>query len=712
MDAFEYLQPEIKRFIYEEGWKSLRKIQEASIKRAHDTDNNLILAAPTASGKTEAAFLPALNMMDRTTGGVKILYISPLIALINDQFKRMTDLCNFMDIRVTAWHGEANASEKKKLLANPEGILLITPESIEAMFVNRSAEAKHLFRSLEWVIVDEVHNFLENNRGIQLKSLLARIMELTETKPRFIGMSATVKKEDYPFIKEFFDNGRTTDVLLDTSVNALESTISYYPSDTKVPYEAIEEIYARSQEESMLVFPNTKANVEEISVSLKKLSKKRGSYVRYFAHHASVDKFIRKEAEEFAKSDQDDLFTICCTSTLELGIDIGSVDSVVQYGAPPSVSNLAQRLGRSGRKTQNQILHLISSDQWAMLQSMAALSLFNKKQLDSAKVIDIPYDVLAHQIISELVQKSGIKKNELKEIILKRLCWNSISDQDFERLVTFLVDNEYIEVSGPEYITGVEAEKLLRSREFYAHFYSEPDYNVYFGKEKIGSVPYTPSVMVGENIYLSAKVWKVEEVETSSKKIHVTKAKDGKPPKFLGVGNPVTREIRHEMERIMRTPSEWKLYDDRIKEMLQKMSEENVKDRSIYWVDGNITKNAVRTFESTRVNRTLLALLQMVGEDETSMRFVLDDYSSKIEGADLENIFYALISNGLVEEDLIDFLSGRPDIVDRIFSHSKYMNLVPYDLKVKYIMKNYFDIEGTRAYIEKIRQEAFEYINL
>lgn len=712
MNAYELLNPEIRRFIYEEGWQALKKIQEASILRAFQTDHNLILAAPTASGKTEAAFLPALNFTGELHDGVKILYISPLIALINDQYKRMTDLCRFLDLPVTSWHGEANVTEKKKLIASPEGILLITPESIEAMLVNRPSQARLLFSRLEWIIVDEIHSFAENNRGVQLKSLLQRILEMTEKTPRFIGMSATMKKEDYPHIKEFFNQTMVTDVLQDKTANPLEATISYYPSTAKVPYDAILEIYARSQEESMLVFPNTKANVEEISVSLKKLAQKRGSHVRYFAHHASMDKHIRREAEEFAKSVTDDLFTICCTSTLELGIDIGSVDSVVQYGAPPSVSTLAQRLGRSGRRTQQQILHLISSDAWAMLQSLAALSLYRKGILDDADIIAIPYDVLAHQIISELVQKSGVKKTELKKTIQGRSCWKTISEADYDALIKFLLEEEYIEASGLEYISGTSAEKLLRSKEFYAHFYSDQDYNVYDSHDKIGAVPYTPAIMAGENIYLSARVWKIQEIETSSKKIIVTPAKDGKPPKFLGTGSLVTGEIRREMERLIRTPAEWSNYDDGIVQMLTKLAEENVKDRGIIWVDGAASKHAVRTFRSTKINRTLLLLLKMIGGDETAMRYLLDDYSSKLEGEDLESTFQAVVSNGLNELDLYEFLLSREDIVDQIFSHAKYMQLVPFPLKVNYIMKNYLDIRGTKEYIEEIRTAAFQYLKV
>ncbi|HBG38694.1 MAG TPA: DEAD/DEAH box helicase, partial [Clostridiaceae bacterium] len=312
MNSYDLLQRGIRKYIYDAGWESLRGIQEASIKHVHNTENNLILAAPTASGKTEAAFLPAINSIKDWDSGLKIVYISPLIALINDQFRRIYELCNYINVPVTSWHGEASRAKKNKLLKDPKGILLITPESIEAMLCLRPGEAKGLFRGTEWIIVDEIHSFLGNNRGIQLRSLIERIKLYMEKEPRFIGMSATLNREDYKKVKSFFISERATDVLLDSSRNPLEVTKSYYESNAKKESrEALEEIYDYSQRESMLVFPNSRAEVERLAVGLSRLGKQRGSSSRYFAHHSSVSKDMRLTAEKFAKDSGGELFTIC-----------------------------------------------------------------------------------------------------------------------------------------------------------------------------------------------------------------------------------------------------------------------------------------------------------------------------------------------------------------------------------------------------------------
>ena len=187
MEIYNMLKKEIRRYIYDQNWQKFTKIQEHSIKLYSESEDNLILIAPTASGKTEAAFLPAINSIENWEEGIKIVYISPLIALINDQFNRISELCKYMEITVTRWHGEASQSKKRDILKNPKGILLITPESLEALFVTKSDRVRKVFYNVENIIVDEIHSFIGSNRGIQLKSLLERMNSYIENNnPKII----------------------------------------------------------------------------------------------------------------------------------------------------------------------------------------------------------------------------------------------------------------------------------------------------------------------------------------------------------------------------------------------------------------------------------------------------------------------------------------------------------------------------------------------
>ena len=696
MNGYDLLRKEIRQYIYDEDWDSLRGIQEASIKHVHDTENNLILAAPTASGKTEAAFLPAINSIKDWASGLKIVYISPLIALINDQFRRIYELCGYMDIPVTSWHGEASRAKKNKLLKKPRGILLITPESIEAMLSLRPGEAKGLFRGTEWIIVDEIHSFLENNRGIQLRSLIERIELYMEKEPRFIGMSATLNREDYKKVKNFFISDRVTDVLLDSSQNPLEATKSYYKSNMKrESREALEEMYDYSQRESMLIFPNSRSEVERLAVGLSKLGRQRGSDTRYFAHHSSVSKDMRLNAEEFAKSSRGKLFTICCTSTLELGMDIGSVDSIVQYNAPHSVASLAQRLGRSGRTTRKNILHFIATDEWSLLQGLAALSLYEEGLVDRFDYIIKPYDVLAHQIISILLENTGMPVKNLKNINKNFRCWQDIEDDEYFELLEYLIKRNYIEILENEAITGIETEKLLRGSDFFTHFETENNFSVYNSQRKIGEIPLSPGVQTGVNIFLAAQIWKITDIELKSKKIYVNRAVDGNPPIFLGSGANITNEIRNRMKVILENENYWIYYNENIREVLSKLSKENLRYEKFQWVEKN-DKFGIRTFQGTKINRTLQLLLNMLDD---RVNYKLDDRETFISGPNIRKDINRVIERKFTEDEIFLYLRDNPGIVESYLSSNKYRMLLPDNLKIKYVINNKLDLEGVKSYL-------------
>ncbi len=699
MDAYELLKREIRQYIYNEGWESLKSIQTASIKQVQKTENNLILAAPTASGKTEAAFLPAINSVKDWNSGVKVIYISPLIALINDQFKRVYDLCEYMGIGVTSWHGEASASKKKKLLKDPKGILLITPESIEAMLCLRPNEAKELFKETEWIIVDEIHSFLGNNRGVQLRSLIGRINAYMGKKTRCIGMSATLNRENYKNIKEFFINDRITNVLLDSKKNELEVSISYYKPDLlNESKEDLEEIYNYSQKESMLVFPNSKSEVERISVNLSRLAKKRKSYANYFAHHASISKEIKDSVEKFAKNNKKELFTICCTSTLELGIDIGSVDSIVQYNAPYSVSSLAQRLGRSGRSTGKSILHFIATNEWSLLQGLAIIELYIDGKIDRVDEVVKPYDVLAHQVISILLEKNGMSIPELKNINKNFNCWQNIEDQEYSELIDHLVKNNYIEILENEVITGRATEKLLRQSDFFAHFDIADEFSVYNSQRKIGQIPLTLETKVGTSIALGGGIWKIKDIQEKGKRIYVTSTTNGEVANFLGRGASVSDDIRNKMKEILEDKEGWKKYNKEIKEVLLSLSENNLKYEKLQWIEKN-NKIGLRTFKGSRINRSLQLLLNMSNNKDTEL-YTLKDNESFIEGPNIKKDIEIIIKENFSKEDIYNYLKKNPEIVEMYLMTNKYRQLLPENLKIKYVMDNKIDLEGVRNYLD------------
>lgn len=692
-DAYSLLNRDLRFYIHEKGWPKLTRIQNAAIKTYFANDNNLILSAATAQGKTEAVFLPAISSIGNFNHGLKILYISPLIALINDQFKRINDMCLDMDIAITAWHGEASRSKKDALIENPKGIVLITPESIEALLSGKSDLAKNLLKDVEVVIVDEIHSFLSGNRGLQLKSLLTRILRYTYESPRMIGLSATIGEENYPLAKNFFANGIDTNIIVDKSRNDLEVTIDYFPSET-ISSDAIKKISAYADDGAMLVFPNSRDKVETFAVKLSEEFKETGKDIKVFAHHSSVSKNRRKEIEDFAKEARLEKFVICATSTLELGIDIGAVTSVCQYGPSHSVLSLAQRLGRSGRKTKTSILHQLSANPWDLLEALATISLYEDGILDKTEETHKAYDVFAHQVLSTLLENFGLSLEEYKYLNKTLSTFSDISDEDFAQISEHLAKEGYIEILGNEIIAGSAIEKLMSRGNFYNQFITGGTYTVYNDKAKIGEVEISPEIQVDTNIYLAGSIRRIEQILSKNKKIIVQRAEAGKAPKFTSIGDmDISDIIRNRMKEILKYPDKYS-FDEPINEIVGELREEYTDDDYLFVAEKDVI--SLRTFKDSKINRSLALMLNIASN---SKDYSNNENDSTVMGPEIIRYFDQIRLNPIGEEQITKFLEKDQTYMESFLGANKYMVLVPIDLKIDYIMKNSLDMKGTYEYL-------------
>lgn len=693
-DSFSLLNRELRFYIHEKGWPALTKIQNASIKAFFSTDNNLILSAATASGKTEAAFLPAISKVNSWDKGVKILYISPLIALINDQFKRINDMCFDMNIPITSWHGEASKAKKDNLIESPRGILLITPESIEALLSGKPEIAKILFADLEYIIIDEIHSFLSGNRGLQLKSLLDRILLFTYEVPRMIGLSATIGDLNYGLAKSFFNNGRETNILLDKSQNEFEYTFDL-TEDINLSNEYLNLMHDYSLEGSMLIFPNSREKVELIAVQLANIYKSLNEDIKIFAHHSSVSKIRRQEIEEFAKEARNEKYVIVATSTLELGIDIGSVTSVVQFGAAHSVLSLAQRLGRSGRKTHKSILHQINTGVYDALQSMAAISLFEEGFLDKIEVSKKAYDVFAHQVLSTLLENYGLAIEEYKYLNKTLSTFSDINDEEFEQITDFMAQEGFIEILENEVITGINLDKLMFMGRFYNQFLTAQAFTVYNESGKVGEIEIRPEIQEEANIFLAGQVWKIEKIYRDSKKIRVSTANEGAPPKFLSAGDvDVSPIIRQRMRYIIDNPKDFE-FDEESKKYIYELHDA-LKD---YQFPFSIEDDYIGliTFQSTKVNRTLAIMFNIISN---STSYFISEADSMVCGPKTPEVFDECRINPVRRDRIFNFLMKEKTLLDAYLSSNKYMILVPENLRANYVINNCLDIDGAYKYLE------------
>ncbi|MDR4954124.1 DEAD/DEAH box helicase [Chryseobacterium sp. ES2] len=707
MTAFNLLSEPIRKYIRDKKWESLRPIQEASIQKIISTDNNYILISRTASGKTEAAFLPILSKVNFKEQGVKVLYISPLIALINDQFLRVESLCEYLDVPVTKWHGEASKGAKDRLLKNPEGIVLITPESLEAMFVNKPYNIRHLFSALNYVVIDEIHSFLGSDRGTHLQSLLNRLQKVNGKKFSVVGLSATVSDANqYIELKEFFGDSEHTKVIRDTTPKPINVVFKYFPGSVEeLPLPLLKDLYIRTRESKVLIFPNARGRVEEVAVKLKQISEKVGGHKNYFSHHSSVDKEVREYVEFFAKNSTLQNFCISCTSTLELGIDIGNVDEVVQIDATHSIASLIQRVGRSGRregKASN--LFLYATETWSLLQSLACWMLYQEHYIEPVYINKKPYDVMVHQLLSIVKSSSGVSLSKLVEEMKGNSAFTEISIEETEEIISHLIAIDFFEKLGNELIIGIDGEEVVNTKEFYSLFSTPVFFKVASNGVKIGELPLTPQIRIDENIYLSAKIWSIKDIDYQTKKIEVIPARDGKKPKFFGDAADTAHQIREKMFEILISKEQYEFLDDVAQQIIILLRSEFSsftisdfkKERPLLEHNEKLT---FYSFTSSRINRTIELLLNSLNIenalDPQKSAFEIENYTTE----ELQTVFISSDIEQNINKILNDLLENRPEIID----FSKWGKYLPISYQVKLLKEKYFDFEGCKNYLQDLK---------
>jgi ATP-dependent helicase Lhr and Lhr-like helicase len=693
--SFDLLSLPMRKWIRDKRWEALRRIQAAAIEKIMTTDLNYILASATASGKTEAAFLPILSIVKFSDPGVQVLYISPLIALINDQLNRVEEMCMSFDIPVTKWHGEANRSGKDRLLKQPEGIVLITPESIEAMFMNKPAHVKHLFSNLKFIIIDEIHAFTGTDRGIQLQSLLYRLRLISVTPVRYIGLSATIG--DYTIAKKIFGDPERTRVLLDKSGKDIEIFIQYMKEETNELSQALmTDMYEKTKDHKVLIFPNSRGKAEEIAVKLLRLADKNNGHANYFSHHSSVHKDVREYVEKFAKENIRLPFCISCTSTLELGIDIGTVDKVVQVNSTHSIASLIQRVGRSGRKEgQKSELLLYATDEWNLLQSVACWSLYNEEFIEPPAVRQKPFDILLHQVLAIIKSSGGIPTEDILSQFAANAAFLYISKDEVESVIDHLLRLDFLEKIRGELIIGVTGEKVVNSYDFYSVFKTDELLKVINAGNTIGEIPFSPQIREEENILLAAKIWKIKFVDVVHKRIEVTRAADGKKPIFGGSAPDIHPTIRHKMMEMLYSTADFSEVDKAGTQVLQEMRnffshfpvKDILSDKPVLIKENKCT---LFSFTGSRINRTIEFLIKQQKID-TQLHEQDSTLLIPLNYADFDRVWtsrHTIIED--IDKHLMELLEGQPGALQ----FSKWGHLLPVHFQMELLKEKYFDIES------------------
>ena len=587
MNVYERYAPFIREYIYRSGWQSLRAVQNAAGDAIFGTEDNVLLTASTASGKTEAAFFPILTLLEEhPSASVGVLYIAPLKALINDQFGRLNELCEEEGITVTRWHGDAARSGKQKLLKKPSGILQITPESLESLLINRHMEIPTLFGDLRFIVIDEIHSLLRGDRGLQTFCLIERLCRLAGAVPRRIGLSATIGNPELAgkflgagsgrnTVIPRFDGGKevwrlsmehfyTTGPQADEGRQpAGDLPPAELPTDT-APVAAdpgIGYIFEHTRGKKCLVFTNSREECEAVCQQLRQYCELNHEPDRFLIHHGNLSAAYRESAEEEMNED-DSRMSVCATATLELGIDIGRLERAFQIDAPFTVSGFLQRMGRTGRRGNPSEMGFVMREEhpearamdrmpWFLIQGIALVQLYIEERFVEPPRLDrLPYSLLYHQTMSTLASCGEMTAGELASRVLTLSCFHRITQEDYRVLLRHLLEQDHISrTEGGGLILGLAGERMVSSFKFYAVFQENVEYTVHSGSEQLGTIVKPPSA--GDKIAIAGRVWVVDEVDHKHREVFCTLVKGNIPAYFGDVAGDIHSRILERMYRVL-----------------------------------------------------------------------------------------------------------------------------------------------------------------
>ena len=600
--SFHLLDERIQKWIWSEGWSELKDAQERAIPLILGADRDVIVAAATASGKTEAAMLPILtHLLKREEPGF-ILYVSPLKALINDQWGRLSRLCDNLEMPVVPWHGDVAASKKKKFFENARGIVLITPESLEALVMNKGHGLRTILSGLRYIVIDEVHAFIGSERGKQIQSLLTRVdFALGRFTPR-IGLSATLG--DMALASEFLRPGKGTAVELIVSresshglkvlvkgylsspvdaAQAVMSSTAQEEAPTEAETKLVADLFKSLRGSHNLIFPNSRRQVERYTDLLNKHCDRLSVPREFWPHHGSLAKEVREETEAALKK-KDRPANAVATTTLELGIDVGDVVSIAQVGEPPSVASLRQRLGRSGRrKGESSILrgycleeelskNSTYADQLRMglVTNVAMVNLLLQGWYEPPRIGGLHLSTLVQQVLSIIGQQGGATVHLLWAMLFETGTFSHMSKAEFVNLLKHL-GNQKLIMQDPSglLLHGEIGERIVNHYDFYASFASEAEYRLVSESRQIGSIPVSKPLDAGSYIIFAGKRWKVLDVDNKRKLIQVKADAGGRAPSFSGVGWFKRHDrVREEMRRVLGSSDDIAYLDHTADELL------------------------------------------------------------------------------------------------------------------------------------------------
>lgn len=715
--AFERYAPFIQEYIYRKNWTDLREVQVEACEAILDTDYHVIVASGTASGKTEATFFPILTALKHNPSDtIGVMYIGPLKALINDQFERLNGLLEDSHIPVWPWHGDISQSIKKRAIKEAQGVLQITPESLEALLMRHSGDAVRLFSDLQFIVIDEIHAMLGTDRGLQVMCLISRLEKMTRCNPRRIGLSATLN--DYTLALEFISAGSKRKAI-PVGIQLHKRTISLcsesfvLPKDEAKVQEILAEynkfIYENCHSKKCLIFTNSRGGAEKVIADMKDIASQRQERDVFYVHHGSVSSALRHEAET-ALRDNKGPTVAAATLTLELGIDIGDLDFTIQMGAPYSCASFVQRLGRSGRRTgMSQMMFVdlfeesyktpFDSIPWNLLRSIAIIQLYlEERWVEPFSFKPKPFSLLAHQTLSTLMTYGELSPVDLARNILTLQAFSKVTQEEYRLLLQNMLAKDYLQrMESGGIILGMKGERIANHYSFYAVFQDEQAYHVHSQNGEVGTLDSCP--VVEEVFVLAGRSWKVQSVDDERKIIYVQLVKNNRIPTWSGSGGHIHEKVIKRMKDALMEEAIYPYLQSGAIQLLSK-ARQFVKETGMLNVD--IIPCGERSFyfcpwTGTKELSTIKNMLRYGLKDKLKIYSV---FGSK---------HYLRITSDLTKSDFVNVLQSikldihNPDLVlheEQIPKIDKYDIMVPDLLLRKAALYNQFDVPSAENVIK------------
>ncbi len=716
------------QFIFENFRDGLTEIQIQAIPTILNGED-CIIEAPTAGGKTEAVLFPCFTKASQNkANSVQILYLAPLRALLNDIEIRAKKYAEDCGLQCFKWHGDVSQKDKINAFNFPSQVLLTTPESLEAILL-RKAGWQQFFSELQSIIIDEAHNFAAVDRGSHLVSLLERLESKINHQPQRIAVTATIgnplemlkwlagtRKEIGKRI--FVDSSSEKERNFKIQFFYDENTADGH--EIKASYKRLTSLYESIPNKKSIIFGGSRTNCESVASDINHLNSKnkRGIPVKIRTHHSSVSKHYREEAENRIKIKNDlesGIDGIISTSTLELGIDIGELDQIIQLDSLSSSSSFLQRVGRTGRRpNKSQYFRgmILEEDDLVLLSAVVSLGL--KSISENLKFPRKALHILAHQLICLSLQNNGISPDLAWKILSGAYCFSEINEVHFYELVSFMISNDFFRDVDGELVVGEETEKYFLGsnwQKLFAVFDTGPLYEVYNEKKHVGSLDsaFVESLDIPFLFVLGGLEWEAYKIKTETHQVFARKTEAGNAPRWVTFhGFDVPYEVAKEAGRIIFSDNIPSFLDDNAKSCF-KSAQYQIKN--LNWNEGtwiavvDIFEIAIWTFAGDKINRTLARLINSFGLGQSSSNYkclTIKSFNSS------EKLNWKDILNFISDLKNIDFKESnkfmeklKKDI--KLVYFSKFAKCLPDQLLAESLSERSFDFRGLISEIQNNR---------